>query len=65
MLQKVMMYPDPDNLLDLGHYIVIDYLRQEIPLRSREVIIPFFSEKGEMVFKEMMVGSLGVAIFKM
>lgn len=28
---------------------MIDYLRQEIPLRSREVIIPFFPEKGEMV----------------
>ena len=37
MLRKVMMYPDPDNLVDPGHYIVIDYLRQEIPLLSRQV----------------------------
>ena len=46
MLQKVMMYHDPDNLLDPGHYNVIDYLRQEIPLRSREVIIPFIQKKA-------------------
>ena len=48
LLRKVMMYPEPENFEDPGHYIVIDYLRQEIPLRSEDVIIPFFPEKEDM-----------------
>jgi len=49
LLRKVMMYPEPENFEDPGHYIVIDYLRQEIPLRSEDVIVPFFPEKEDMV----------------
>ncbi len=49
LLRKVMLYPDPDNLEDPSFYVTIDYLRQDIPLESNDVLVPFFPEKEDMV----------------
>ena len=52
ILRKIMLYPQPNRLEDPKEYIVIDHLRPEcaIPLKSKDVIVPFYPEKGNMVF---------------
>ena len=50
MLRKLMLYPDPANLEDPSQYVVIDYVRPKIPLKTTDVIVPYWPEKGEMVF---------------
>lgn len=44
-----MLYPEPGNLDDPSLYLVVGYLCPEIPLDSKDVIIPYYPEKGEMV----------------
>lgn len=56
LLRKVMLYPEPENLEDPSHYIVIDYLRQEVPLSSRDVLVPFYPEVDDMVLVRGDVG---------
>lgn len=45
--QKVMLFPDPENLNDLSIYICIDFQRQCFPLSS--VIVPCYPEVGDML----------------
>ncbi len=49
ILRKVILYPDPDHLQDPTFYVLVDYLRPEIPLRPEDVVVPFYPEKGDMV----------------
>ena len=49
ILRKVMLYPDPDMLYNPSKYIVIDYLRQIIPLDKNDVIVPHYPEEGDMI----------------
>ena len=48
--RKLMLYPELENLKDPSKYIVIDYMRPNIPLKSKDVIVPFFPERGDMVY---------------
>lgn len=50
ILRKVMLFPDPAGSLDDPNaYVVVDYLRSHVPLTARDVVIPYWPEKGEMV----------------
>ena len=64
LLRKVMLYPDPENIEDPSCFVFIDYLRLEIPLHSKDISIPFFPEKNDMVLitaedgKELWLGHI-------
>lgn len=49
VLNKVMLYPDPDNLLCPLKYAVINYKRQHIPVDVNDVIVPVFVNVNDMV----------------
>lgn len=49
LMRKVMLYPDPENVADPSHYVVVDYLRPVIPLAAADVLIPYYPEEKEMV----------------
>ena len=50
VLNKLMLYPDPDNLLCPSKYVVINYKRQHIPLHENDVIVPVYPQVNDMVF---------------
>ena len=45
--QKIMLFPDPENLNDPSMYICIDFQRQCFPLAS--VIVPCYPEVDDML----------------
>ena len=45
--RKVMLFPDPGNLLDPSTYISIDYQRPNFPVTS--VIVPIYPEVADMI----------------
>lgn len=49
ILQKVMLYPDPDNLDSPNFYIVIDFNRPHLPIRANDVIVPIYPKVDDML----------------
>ena len=45
--QKVMLYPEPDNVTDPSFYVCIDYQRRHFPVSN--VIVPSYPEAGDML----------------
>ena len=51
LIRKIMLYPETSNIEDPSEYVLIDYLRPAsvIPLKSKDVLVPFYPEKENMV----------------
>ena len=44
-----MLYPDPENLANPSHFIIIDSMRKRLPVSYGDVIVPFYLQCGDMV----------------
>ncbi|XP_019864427.1 PREDICTED: uncharacterized protein LOC109593768 [Amphimedon queenslandica] len=49
IISKVMLFPDPDNITSPSKFIVINFMRHQLPITESDVIIPVLPEKGDMV----------------
>lgn len=56
IISKVMLFPDPENLSSPSKFIVIDFMRSQLPVTKSDVIIPVLPEVGDMV---LVVGGNG------
>ena len=48
--RKVMLFPDPNNVDNPSFFVLIDYQRPKIPLKLKDVIVPFYPQKDDMVW---------------
>ena len=48
ILRRVILYPDPENLASLSHFIVIDFMRQTLPVSWETVTVPFYPEPNDV-----------------
>ena len=49
ILRKVVLYPDPENLDNPTHYVVIDFMQKELPVSCDTVNIPFYPQPEDVV----------------
>ena len=49
ILCKIMLYPDPENLANPSHFIIIDSMRKRLPVSYGDVIVPIYLQCGDMV----------------
>ena len=47
--RKVILYPDPENMDNPTHYVVIDHMRKELPVSYDTVNIPFYPQPDDVV----------------
>ena len=47
--RKVILYPDPENLDNPNHFIVIDFMRNQLPVSCDTVIVPFYPQCDDVV----------------
>lgn len=49
ILRKVFLYPDPENMDNPTHYVVIDHMRKDLPVSCDTVNIPFYPQLDDVV----------------
>ena len=49
ILRKVMLCPDPDNIMSPTCYVVLDYYRTVLPCSAQDIIVPVYPEINDMV----------------
>ena len=49
ILRKIMLLPDPDNLISPTCFIVLDYYRMVLPCSEQDTIVPAYPKINDMV----------------
>ncbi len=49
ILRKIMLFPDPDNLMSPTCFIVLDYYRMTLPCSEQNIIVLVCPEINNMV----------------
>ena len=49
ILRKVMLYPDPENIISPNCFVVFDYYRTALPCLESDIIVPVHPEINDMV----------------
>jgi len=48
LIRKVMLYPDPNNIDSPAVYVVIDFNRPSLPMKSVDVLVPIYPKVNDM-----------------
>ena len=64
ILRKVILYPDPENLASPSHFIVIDFMRQTLPVSWETVTVPFYPEPDDVVIVACADGENYISLIK-
>ena len=64
ILRKVILYPDPENLASPSHFIVIDFMRQTLPVSWETVTVPFYPEPDDVVIVACAGGENYISLIK-
>ena len=64
ILCKVILYPDPENLASPSHFIVIDFMKQTLPVSWETVTVPFYPEPDDVVIVACADGENYISLIK-
>ena len=49
LLQKVILYPEPENIIAPSYFVVIDFQRPQLPFEIKDLIVPLYPLAGDMI----------------